>query len=337
MSLPISIVIPSYNHRRFIGDAIASALAQTYTPVEVVVIDDGSSDGSVEFIRERFGATLAHVSSRANRGAHATINEAIAASRGEWVAILNSDDLYAPDRIEKLHAFAASNGHDMVFSDIAFCDESGPLSADHKAVQSHARAVTAAESGSIEQALLRGNFALTTSNLMLRRSAFDAIGPFRPYRYCHDWDFLLRAIGRAKIGWLREPLVTYRLHSANTIREPDRWRHVTENGLVYAAFLADSGAPATTAAQSSQYVFEAREFPTVVVAWLMAECRRLGLAAILRELEQGVLHERLRATFESRLSVEDASLSVRDIERRLNRGALRGTFDRLRRNLTGAG
>jgi glycosyltransferase involved in cell wall biosynthesis len=336
MSPPISIVIPSYNHRRFIGDAIASAQAQTYKPIELIVIDDGSSDGSGEFIRERFGTTLSHFSAHENRGAHATINEAIAASRGEWIAILNSDDLYASDRIEKLDAFATANGHDLVFSDIAFCDENGPLAADHKAVQSHGRAMAAAERGSIEQALLRGNFALTTSNLMMRRSAFDTIGPFRPFRYCHDWDFLLRAIGRARFGWLREPLVTYRLHGANTIREPDHWRHITENGLVYAAFLADSSASAA-AAQNSQYVFEAREFPAIVVAWLMAECRRLGLAAILRELEQGILHERLRATFEPRFTVEDAGLTVRDIEKRLNRGALKGTFDRLRRQLTGAG
>jgi glycosyltransferase involved in cell wall biosynthesis len=337
MSPLISIVIPSFNHRRFIGDAIASAQAQTYRPAEIVVIDDGSADGSVDFIREKFGSTLAHVSHRANRGAHATINEAIAVSRGEWIAILNSDDLHAPERIGKLLAFATANDHDLVFSDVAFCDEQGPLAADHKAVQSHARAMAAAEHDSLEQALLRGNLTLTTSNLMMRRAAYDAIGPFRPYRYCHDWDFLLRAIGRAGIGWLREPLVSYRLHGANTIREPDRWRHITENGLVYAAFLADSGAPAAAAAQSSQYIFESREFPAAVVAWLMAEGRRLGFAAIFRELEQGILHERLRATFEPHLSVDDAGLTVRDIDKRLNRGALKGTLDRLRRQLTGAG
>jgi glycosyltransferase involved in cell wall biosynthesis len=337
MSALISIVIPSYNHRRYIGDAIASAQAQTYKPIELIVIDDGSTDGSDELIRERFGAALAHYAHRPNRGAHATINEAIAAARGEWVAILNSDDLYTPERIEKLYAFATANGHDLVFSGVAFCEEKGPLPADHKAVQSHARAMAAAERGSVEQALLRGNFALTTSNLMIRRAAFDAIGPFRPYRYCHDWDFLLRAIGRAKIGWLREPLLSYRLHGANTIREPDRWRHITENGLVYAAFLGDAAAPTASSLQSSQYVFESRVFSAVVVAWLMAECRRLGLAAILRELEQGILHERLRATFEPRFSAEDAGLTVRDIEKRLNRGALKGTLDRLRRQLTGAG
>jgi len=337
MSPLISIVIPSYNHRRFIGDAIESAQAQTYRPTEIVVIDDGSTDGSVEFIGERFGGTLAHFSHRPNRGAHATINEAIAAARGEWIAILNSDDMYAPERIGRLHAFADAGHHDLVFSDVSFCDERGPLAADHKAVLSHARATAAAERGSIEQALLRGNFALTTSNLMMRRSAFDAIGAFRPYRYCHDWDFLLRAIGRVSIGWLREPLVCYRLHGANTIREPDRWRHVTENGLVYAAFLADSTAPAAATVQSSQYIFEAREYPAAVVAWLMAEMRRLGLAAILRELEHGILHERLRTEFEPHFSAEDAGLTVRDIAKRLNRGALKDTFDRLRRQLTGTG
>ena len=143
---------------------------------------------------------------------------------------------------------------------MSFCDERGPFGHAHKAVQSHARATAAAERGSIEQALLRGNFVLTTSNLMMRKQHSNAIGPFRPFRYCHDWDFLLRAIGSARIGWLREQLLNYRLHAANTIREPDQWRHITERGLVYAAFLGGAPGAATDAMSHSGYVLESREF-----------------------------------------------------------------------------
>src|SRR6476620_11007346 len=97
----ISIVIPSYNHRNFIWETIRSAQAQTQQPVEIIVLDDGSTDGSFEYLQREFAGSLAHLKQRANRGAHATINDAIALSRGEWIAILNSDDVYTPERLAR--------------------------------------------------------------------------------------------------------------------------------------------------------------------------------------------------------------------------------------------
>ncbi|MBK5961387.1 hypothetical protein CCR97_24735 [Rhodoplanes elegans] len=293
----VSVVIPSYNHKRFVGQAVESVRAQTHPAVEIVVVDDGSSDGSFEFLRETVGDALAVLRRHDNRGAHATINDAIASATGDWIAILNSDDLYAPQRIERLVDFATGAGHDLVFSDVAFCDETGPLPSTHKVVQSHDRAVAAAAGGTIEQALLRGNFVLTTSNLLFRRDVFAAVGPFRPYRYCHDWDFLLRAIGAFRLGWLREPLLQYRLHGSNTIREPDHWRHLVEKALVYAGFLGGDTTRPAPAVEHSGWIFEARELSPVVVCWLAAECRRLGLAAVLQELEAGTLHRRVQAAF----------------------------------------
>jgi glycosyltransferase involved in cell wall biosynthesis len=332
----ISVVIPSYNHRKFIAEAIVSAQSQTHQPLELIVIDDGSTDGSFEYIRDQWGKSITHLARRDNRGAHATLNDAIGIARGEWISILNSDDVYEPERVARLWHFASRNNHDLVFSDVGFRDERGPLGPNHKAVQSHARATALAERDGIEPALLRGNFVLTTSNLMIRKATFDAIGGFRPFRYCHDWDFLLRAIGAASFGWLREPLLSYRLHAANTIREPDAWRHLTEKGLVYAAFLGGSSA-ATPAMQHSQYVFESREFAPVVVSWLLSECRRLGLPAILGELEGGELHQRVKAAFEPHFDVRDAGFTVRDLHKRLNMGALKSTLHRLRSQLTRAG
>ena len=337
MSPLISIVIPSYNHRNFIGEAVRSAQSQTHRPIELIVLDDGSTDGSFEYLQREFGGSLTHLARRDNRGAHATINDAIALSRGEWIAILNSDDVYAPDRLARLFEFASRNGHELVFSDVGFRDEYGPLGPDHKIVQSHARATAAAERDGIEQALLCGNFVLTTSNLMMRRATFDAVGPFRAFRYCHDWDFLLRAIGRAKIGWLRQPLLSYRLHVANTIREPDAWRHTLEKGLVYAAFLGEESQATTGALSQTGYVLESREFAPIVVCWLLGECRRLGFDAIFRELQAGQLHERFRATFEPHFAVQDAGLTVRDMRKRLNMGPLKSTLARLRNQLTRVG
>ncbi|MBP9027352.1 MAG: glycosyltransferase family 2 protein, partial [Phycisphaerae bacterium] len=101
MALLVSILIPVYNNRRYVGAAIDSALAQTYEPLEVVVIDDGSSDGSLEVAqsyaqRDPRVRVIAH--SR-NQGLPATRNEAVERARGEIIANLDSDDTAMPNRV----------------------------------------------------------------------------------------------------------------------------------------------------------------------------------------------------------------------------------------------
>jgi glycosyltransferase involved in cell wall biosynthesis len=332
----VSVVIPSYNHRHFIGEAIASVRSQTHQPLELIVIDDGSTDGSFEYIRDEWSQVVTHLKRHDNCGAHATLNEAISLAKGEWISILNSDDVYDATRIAKLCEYASRNNRDLVFSDVAFRNEHGPLAPDHKVARSHGRA-TAAARDSIEQALLRGNFALTTSNLMFRRTAYDMVGAFRPFRYCHDWDFLLRAIGRIRMGWLAEPLLSYRLHAANTIREPDPWRHLTENALVYASFVGETPAAGNDATWRSDYVFESRELSPAIMCWLLSECRRIGFAAIFRELESGTLHQRVRAAFEPHFDARVAGLTVRDIHKKLSGGILKSSLHRLRNQLMRSG
>src|SRR5579864_4898833 len=91
----VSVVLPSYNHRRFVSSAIRSVYRQTYRPIELIIIDDGSTDRSAETIREFLDTTLppagisVHFSTRKNRGAHATINEGIEKASGDYIAILN--------------------------------------------------------------------------------------------------------------------------------------------------------------------------------------------------------------------------------------------------------
>ena len=267
------------------------------------MIDDGSTDGSFEYIQREFGGSLAHLSRRGNRGAHATINDAIAQARGEWIAILNSDDVYAPERIARLFEFTSRHNHDLVFSDVSFCDERGPLGHAHKAVQSHARATAAAERGSIEQALLRGNFVLTTSNLMMRKAAFDADRPIPAVS-------LLSRLGLSVAGDRQR---AHRLAARAASELPAARRqhdpragsmaphHGTRAGVCGVPGRAHRSA-ATDAMSHSDYVLESREFAPIVVSWLLSECRRLGFAAIFRELETGAIASSACAPRSSRIS-----------------------------------
>src|SRR6186997_1536327 len=102
MSERVAVVIPCYNHARYVGEALESVLAQTRSPDRVIVIDDGSKDDSMQVLRA-FEERGVEVRTRENQGAHATINELVqlAAQDCEFIAILNSDDRYLPERLEK--------------------------------------------------------------------------------------------------------------------------------------------------------------------------------------------------------------------------------------------
>lgn len=218
----VSVVIPLYNHEHYIEQAVTSVLAQSRCPDEIVVIDDGSSDGSAEIMQR-----LCHEHSeivfwsQPNQGAHSTINAGIERARGEYLAILNSDDVYHPDRLaECLHVLEREPSVTAVFTAIDFMDEHGrrvdnPWYEQARAFYDRGR--------DLGLALVNGNFFMTTSNLVIRRAAFDEIGRFAALRYAHDLDFFLRlqACGK-QLRLLDRPLLSYRLHPNNTIREDAR-------------------------------------------------------------------------------------------------------------------
>ena len=213
------MVIPLYNHARFIEAAIGSVLRQGPILRELIVVDDGSTDDSATIARRLAEADPRIVCwSQPNRGAHAAINAGIQRTSGELIGILNSDDVYAPRRLELLAAaLDAEPAFDLAASAISFIDAAG------RAVP-NAWYVAALEfydrNRDMAVALVNGNFLMTTSNYLARRRLFDQIGMFAPLRYAHDLDFALRVLAEGRKIWLvREPLLQYRLHSSNTISE----------------------------------------------------------------------------------------------------------------------
>ena len=244
----VSVVVPSFNHGKYVVEAVESALGQSHPAIEVVVVDDGSADDSVERLRARFAADpRVRLLSQENRGAHAAINRGVRESSGEFVAILNSDDRYHPERFATLlGAFeGVDQGEDgrrgepaLLFSDVAFIDDAGSALSGHERIDAYREVVAACADHPAERRFFVGNPAMTTSNFLFRRALFDAVGGFAPLRYTHDWDWVLRACAEGEAVWLREPLMEYRVHGANTLSEGDAWRHLHENAFVQAAALA---------------------------------------------------------------------------------------------------
>lgn len=221
MSERVAVIIPVYNHARFIGEALESVLSQTRKPDRVIVIDDGSKDDSLA-VMEPFKARGVEVRGRENRGAHNTINELvqIAAEDCDWISILNSDDRYLPRRFEKCLEVAAANpGKSVISARLEVIDDNGTRMREDEArarwfygVQSLG---DAAELSPAEW-MGRGNFIATTSNVFAR-AAYLKANPFRPYRYIHDYFFLATAACRDEIALSGEVLMQYRVHGSNTI------------------------------------------------------------------------------------------------------------------------
>ncbi|MCL4747164.1 MAG: glycosyltransferase [Burkholderiaceae bacterium] len=243
----ITVVVPAYNHEAYVGEALASLQAQTMPGFDVVVIDDGSIDRTAD-IAESFARDDPRftVVRQANAGSHGAINRGVAEARGDWIAILNSDDRYAPGRLARLRDEARAGAH-FVVTATRLIDGDGAQIADpghwwwKTVAHFHRKAV---ELGPVD-GLLYGNYTVSTSNFFFSRALFDAVGPMRPLRFVIDWDWALRAAlhAPAAMRYLAdEPLLDYRLHGSNTILR-GALRGACEVNRMHRELLARYGAP----------------------------------------------------------------------------------------------
>jgi glycosyltransferase involved in cell wall biosynthesis len=214
----VSVVVPLYNHAAYIGSAIESALAQGAVLRELIVIDDGSTDDSARVMRGLAARdSRIRFRTQANQGAHATINAGLQDCTGEFVAILNSDDIYELGRLDTLALrLDAEPGADIAASGIAFMDGRGNAIVNNW----YTEALAFRAGCDMGTSLVNGNFLMTTSNFLFRRDLTERIGGFAALRYTHDLDFVLRALALGhRVSLLKEELLRYRMHDSNTISE----------------------------------------------------------------------------------------------------------------------
>ncbi|QDV19773.1 Hyaluronan synthase [Gimesia panareensis] len=225
----VSVVIPSYNHEKYIESAISSVLNQTYKNLELIVIDDGSQDRSLELIRQ-FKDPRLQVHAQENAGAHATINRGLEMAQGDFLTVLNSDDLYEPERLEIcLKRFADNPDLGLVSSWINVIGSEGNLLGVKQGWENMQpwdlgdpdRSFR--KTGSFSLNLLSSNYVATTSNMLWTRAVYQAVGGMRDLRFVHDWDYLLRVASQFPCEQVEQPLMRYRIHDSNTIHSNYDW------------------------------------------------------------------------------------------------------------------
>jgi glycosyltransferase involved in cell wall biosynthesis len=228
MSLPsVSVVIPSYNHARFISEAVDSVLASPHTELELVIVDDGSTDQTMEVLLPYRADPRVRIHAQENRGAHAAINVGLALATGEILCILNSDDAYHRDRVNRLAGVFSSDPELVLAASwLEVVDAEGAAMGIKEGFRNMppwpppSSGPQLSQLGDPTLALLETNFIATTSNVAFRRSLIeDHRLDFLPLRYTHDWDFILSACRHGGFRLVEQPLVRYRVHGDNTIRE----------------------------------------------------------------------------------------------------------------------
>ena len=204
----VSVVIPNYNYARYLRGTIDSVTVQTFPDIEIVVVDDGSTDGSTEIL-ESYGERIRAIFQQ-NQGVSAARNNGVAASTGEYVAFLDADDLWLPEKIEKqLQRFADDPNLGLVHVGVDEVDADG---------NSLLQRLEGLEGEIADELLMlkREGVLGGGSGLMVPRTVFGEVGGFDTrLSTSADWDLFYRIAGRYRVGFVPEILLKYRFHDTN--------------------------------------------------------------------------------------------------------------------------
>jgi len=217
-----SVIIAAYNYGRFLGECLESALGQTRAPLEVIVVDDGSTDDTPQVVAV-FGDRVRYLRQR-NAGPAAARNRGIEAARGDYLAFLDADDTWPPDSLER--RAAALDRHPevgLVFADARVFDASGTVEPSLLATKRHYARLRRRPlgddawvlEGDVFGALIQDRF-ITVPTAIVRRSELERVGRFdESLRAQEDWDLWVRMVGRVAMACVERPLANVRLHEAN--------------------------------------------------------------------------------------------------------------------------
>ncbi len=211
----VSIVIPTYNGSRYILQTIESVLQQTYRDYEIIVVDDGSNE-DIKSLLKPFADKISYIRIE-NSGPAAARNKGIQVSKGEFLALLDHDDIWKPGNLQEKVDFLQRNpGSAMVYSYPELMDSEGNAL--------HQEYPSVFPNGSVFEDLLLRNWITTFSCTLIRRSIFNRVGLLderREIMSCDDYDMWLRIADVSSIVFSPDRQVRYRVHDTSLIKNYD--------------------------------------------------------------------------------------------------------------------
>lgn len=200
----ISVIIPVYNRSRFILEAIDSVKRQTYRDIEIIVVDDGSTDRT-EHVVKRLGNQVKYIYQK-NQGPSVARNNGIRAAKGKWIAFLDSDDIFLPDKLAEQIKLFKDNNIGLVHS---YYYRVHILKNSIQVIEPN----FSKDRKNLQQELLKRKHTIRTSTVLVRKSCFEQVGCFNPkYPAAEDWDMWIRLASKFDFACVKKPLAIYRRH-----------------------------------------------------------------------------------------------------------------------------
>jgi glycosyltransferase involved in cell wall biosynthesis len=220
----VSVIIPTYNRANLIAESIKSVLNQTFTDFEIIVVDDGSADNTKEVV-ESFKEPRIRYIYQANKGVSCARNVGIFASKGEYIAFLDSDDIWLPQNLElKIKLLDTCPNIPLVCSDMAFFrnDTDTIISRLWQKRSNHyLRGLRDGSRQPLTEFLAHGLFTVPTT--VMRRCVLDQIGYFdESLSNAEDFEILIRTLYKFSPGIINLPLLKYRIHGNNLSRNYEK-------------------------------------------------------------------------------------------------------------------
>ncbi|MBE7552149.1 MAG: glycosyltransferase [Anaerolineales bacterium] len=226
----VSVIIPVYNQAQFIGQTIDSVLAQTFSDYEIIVVDDASTDNTAKILAG-YGDCLRVITLKTNTGPAITRNIALGVAQGEFIAFLDSDDMWYLRRLDITVSYLRKNLNvDLVCGAWDHIDEAGRTIEKLNQPSNYQPQV---DIDFLRTLVVRGNL-LATSALLIRRKCFECCGLFDTnLKRSMDWDLWLRMAAHGhKIAMIDQPVSRYRRHQTNLTLNPQRMEEATRQVLV---------------------------------------------------------------------------------------------------------
>lgn len=202
MKKNISVIIPTYNRAHHLAKAVDSVFCQTYKPFEIIIVDDGSTDNTKQIVSD-YADKVVYISQK-NSGPSAARNRGIRAAQGDFIAFLDSDDAWAPEKLEKqVNLISESPKLGLIGTGYYNCDQNLENPTIHPSMK---LAKTPRE-----EILIRNLWP--TPSLLIRKSCFEAVGLFNEnMKFAEDWDMWVRISQIFPVATINEPLVMIRKH-----------------------------------------------------------------------------------------------------------------------------